>query len=57
MKHILRIILIIILMIGIYTYAHVNHYQYFIIPEAGKIMKYDKWTDTFSAIPEKWNFA
>ncbi len=53
MKHILRIILIIILMIGIYIYAHVNRYQYFIIHELGDvvIMKVDKWTDTVEAFP------
>jgi len=41
MKHILRIILIIILMIGIYTYAHVNRYRIF-MGEA--IIKHDSWT-------------
>jgi len=51
MKYILRIILIIVLMIGIYTYAHVNRYQYFIIPESGQIMKVDKWTDTLEVFP------
>ena len=42
MKYILRIILIIILMIGIYTYAHVNRYR---ISMGNKVtLKHDSWT-------------
>ncbi len=44
MKYILRIILIIILMIGIYTYAHVNRYRVF-MSSGELIIKYDNWTD------------
>ncbi len=38
-------------MIGIYTYAHVNRYEIFIIPESGQIMQYDRWTDTAEIFP------
>ncbi len=41
MKYILRIILIIILMIGIYTYAHVNRYR---ISMGEVTIKHDSWT-------------
>jgi len=41
MKYILRIILIIILMIGIYTYAHVNRYR---VSVGVTTVKYDSWT-------------
>jgi len=48
MKYILATILI-ILMIGIYIYAHVHRYQIFIrtFPEEvkGMLIKYDNWTD------------
>jgi len=44
MKYILRIILIIILMIGIYTYAYVNRYRVF-MSSGGLIIKYDSWID------------
>jgi len=39
-------------MIGIYTYAHVNRYQYIII-SIGQIMKIDKWTDRVEFFPER----
>jgi len=44
MKYVLTIVLI-ILMIGIYTYAHVNRYQIFTIFDARVPIKYDNWTD------------
>jgi len=41
----MKYILIILLVIGIYAYAHVNRYQIFTIPDSRVLIKYDNWTD------------
>jgi len=40
----LTIILIIVLMIGFYTYAHVHRYQVFTVSN-NVLIKYDNWID------------
>jgi len=44
MKSILTITLIIVLLIGIYTYAHVNRYDSHVIDRRIGILVLDKWT-------------
>jgi len=44
MKSILTITLIIVLLIGIYTYAHVNRYDSHVIDRKIGILVLDKWT-------------
>lgn len=47
MKNILIIVLIVVLLIGIYTYAHINRYDLFtVVDEKGEVTYFllDRWT-------------